>query len=183
MENVFITTDGKEVHYQSVSPIEIQEIRLALMKQAQQDGKQTEPPKYTIRVGDAEQSFPHDEKSILDPKTPQAEKDLWEKYLKDTSETEAEINERISSLVYGEGAVIDAIPTEWEERRKWKGLDVPENPYDKKVKYVLSELLKTPEDLQGFVIAVMKLSMSGVGQEVVNAAEETFRNTPQNSKS
>jgi hypothetical protein len=183
MKNVFVTTDGKEIPYQSISPVEIQEVRLAITRQAKEKGKQIEPPKYSIKVGDAEQTFLHDEKSIADPKTPQSEKDAWDRYSTDTQELEQEINERISGLVYGEGVILDAVPEEWVERRKWKGLDIPENPYDKRLKYILSDLLKTPEDLQGFVVAVMKLSMSGVSQEVVEAAEETFRNTAQNRQS
>lgn len=180
---IFTTSDGKEIQYQSISPMEIQEIRLAIIKKHANLGKRTEPPKYKVKIGDAEQTFSHDEKSIVDPNTPQEEKVAWEEYITHTHELEEEINEKISGLIYGEGAIVDEIPETWKQKRAWKGLEVPENFFDAKVKYITTELLRTPQDLQEFVIAVMKLSMQGVGSEAIEAAEETFRNTTKNRKS
>ena len=46
---IFTTSDGKEIQYQSISPMEIQEIRLAIIKKHANLGKRTEPPKYKVK--------------------------------------------------------------------------------------------------------------------------------------
>lgn len=175
VDNVYVTTEGVEVKLNPVSVLEIEEIRLSVTKQFRAQGKQVEPPEYKVKVGDTEQVFKHDENSIADKNTPQAEKDAWNKYQQDINELTATINEKLSTLIYSDGIVVDEIPIAWEEQRKWKGLEIPDNYYDKKIKYVMTALLKTPADMKEVVVKVMKLSTTGVSQEEIEAAEATFR--------
>lgn len=155
--------------YKAVSVIQLQKIVESVKEKYKLDR-----PTYTANLaGGGKQVYAYDDASIEDSATPQADKDKWLEYKTQEALMQAEANEKTSAYLFYDGIDCE-VDTEWVEKQEWLGLELPKSKFDLKVRYITTELLKTPEDIRGAILEIMKLSVKGVDQSAVKAAEGTF---------
>ena len=158
-----------EVKFKPVSLIQLNEIELAVKQKYD-----LTVPTYIITLpNDETQEFKHTVDSIQDAKTTTLEKEQWEKYQENLTAYNEEVGEKRTAYMLYEG--IDCEPTdEWKDKQKWLGIQLPDNQFDLKVRFVRTELLKTPQEWQSAFIQIMQLSSKGADSAKIKAAENMF---------
>lgn len=151
-------------------------IKLNKIRQSIENKYKLQVPTYEIKLPNGQvEIHKHDEKSIADKDTSQAEKEAWEKYQVTKKEMEAAISEKSTAYAFYHGIECE-IPEEWLEEQKWLEIELPENKRDLKLMYV-TEMLTTPYDIKNAYLEILKLSTKGVDKSTVNAVEDSFRST------
>ena len=172
----FVTAAGVVLKLNAVSRRSMDDAKTDVLREFEKAGKPIEPPKYTVDLaGGGIKEYYHDEESIKT--ATDEEKVAWGEHLACLARLEEEQSERATAVVIVEG--IEAEPTEeWLKYMAWRGTELPDNPYDLKVRYVTYELLRTQGDIIGFTTAMLMLT---AGQEVdmaaIDAAMESFRDS------
>lgn len=175
----YTCTDETTVKFRVASHSMFMRIDNAVEQQFRRDGKQVDPPQYTITMaGGGEEEHDHDEKSIED--APPEEQEQWGNYLDTCAEIETEAKNRSGLFIFREGLECDeetAQSGDWiAEYEKWLG-PVPEDPDERFIIYVETVLLKTPGDQVEAMGHILALMMDGVPEDVVGAAREMFRDS------
>lgn len=182
------TEDGRKVFIKSISMLELEEAEQGLEKHFRAQNEPLDPPTYTVEVaGGGEVEYPLTA-DILEvegnPKETARRKAEWAAYADAVFRFEAEKG-RISQEIILEGIDIE-VPEDgaWEARMKRRYIEVPEDdPVLKRQKYILTEILKTPDDWLTVQAEILLISSSGaIRREDVEAASATFRSqlfTPQ----
>lgn len=155
--------------YKAVSVIQLQKIAESIKE------KYTlVKPTYTVTLaGGAKQVYEYDEKSIEDVATPQEDKEKWTEYKRQFDLMQAEANEKTTAYLFYDGVECE-IEEDWIEEQEWLGVELPKNRFDLKVRYITTRLLKTPEQIKNAITEIMRLSIKGVDNSAVKAAEGTF---------
>ena len=131
-------------------------------------------PSYEIELpGGGIEVHNYDEKSIAEDSTPQKDKDAWVEYQEQFKLQQAELNQKLMDYMYYEGVDCE-VSEEWKAKQEWLGIDLPDNPFDLKVQYVMTEIVKTPIQAKEASEQIFKLSMKGVDESAIKAAEATF---------
>jgi len=160
----------------AISITDVQEIPIDIKNRMESEGRVLNPPRYTTQLPNgAKQEFEHDAQSIQDTNTSESERVLWEKYQKDSLQYDQEVQKQTMRYTLYRGVECE-IPEGWQAERAAFGLSIPDNPIDLKVKYILSEIAKTPDDIQKLFLSIMRISAKGVDEQKIKAAEATFRN-------
>lgn len=176
---IYTTTDGKEIHIRPVSHVLLERIAIVVEKEFRDKKEPIDPPQYTaVLAGGAEEHHDHDEESIRD--APQDEQDAWDEHLKANERLAAESSRRRGLFIFREGIDMqktgaDYAGGDWAERQARWGFDVPEDDDDRFMYYIETELLKTPSDQLGVISHIMALTMDGVPEDLVGAAQQFFR--------
>ena len=148
----------------------------------------TEPtvPMYTaVSVEGGTEDFPHDEKSIQDPKTPDEDRAAWAEYLvaKADHDAKAAANEsrratlRVRFMALRATRVVGHPDLEeWarEQEEEW-AIPVPDGETDRLLFYWTTEAVKTQED--GYKVFNGVMAATGLDEEVLDQVEEMFRNS------
>lgn len=165
-----------------VSITDLQSLQIDIRDKMIAGGKVLDAPRYQTQLPNgAIQEFEHDAASIKDVNTPESEKTLWEQYEHDLQDYNQLVQTRTLNYICYEGVDCE-VSQEWKDKMVWLGITLPENPFDLKVKFVLSEIAKTPEDIQNLTLRIFKISAKGVDEQKIKAAERTFRNTKAGQK-
>lgn len=155
--------------YRPVSIIQLQKIAESI-----KDKYKLVKPTYTVTVaGGGKQVFDYDEESITDKATPKEDKDKWTEYKTQFDLMQSEANEKTTAYLFYEGVECE-IDDEWLEEQEWLGIELPKNRFDLKVRYITTKLLKTPEQIKQAIAEIMRLSIKGVDNSAIKAAESTF---------
>ena len=134
-------------------------------------------PTYTVTLaGGGKQIFEYDEQSIQDKATPKTDVEKWEAYQLNFNAMQAEANEKTTAYMFFAGVDCE-VSEDWKSLQEWLGIALPDNPFDLKVRYITTELLKTPYDIKNAIAEIMKLSGKGVDTSAVKAAESMFSGT------
>lgn len=170
---LYTTTTGQTVELMPLPPLQIQMVQQAASREADEKFGPVPPkPTYTLTTADgAEETHEHDETTVA--ADPEAKK-LWDEWQRLGQTHEAFTNEKVMRFFLLRGVKVD-LPEggEWEQMQKYFGLSVPEDPIERKLHYIQTELLGSLDDITGMMTSIMELS--GVAPEVVEAAKETFR--------
>jgi hypothetical protein len=148
----------------------------------------TEPtvPTYTaVSVEGGTEDFPHNEKSIQDPKTPDEDRAAWAEYLvaKADHDAKAAANEsrratlRVRFMALRATRVVGQPDLEeWarEQEEEW-AIPVPDGETDRLLFYWTTEAVKTQED--GYKVFNGVMAATGLDEEVLDQVEEMFRNS------
>ena len=130
---------------------------------------------YTTAGGDiAEDEM--DDAVADDPKTSEEDKQRWAEYKAAEEEAGQQQFAKIVEVCYKRGIkLLDYEPEgEWlEEHRDWLGLDVPDKSYERRMYFIETEVVGSPEDVMDIVMGVALAS--GIDKEAVAAAEASFR--------
>lgn len=178
----FTTSTGKVIHLQPVANRLFTDTQAEVEQEFVKNGKPVEPPQYEVPTIDgSSQSYYFDQETI-DQRTEKGtltdeEKEAWAAHLECLKELATEQNERTIVVAIIEG-VLDEPTDEWKARMKFYGIELPDDPYDLKARYVTYELLRTPEDKTTFSTAIMLLSAGmEVDQVAIEAAMASFRDS------
>jgi hypothetical protein len=169
--STFRTTEGLEVTIRPVSMLLIGRIRDAIEAEMRVQGQSLDPPKYSVTTATgAVETFEHDDESATSPK----DKAALTAYRAATAKLESEQNKRTSRMLFRRGVVVTAVPAGWAEELAADGVIVPTDPVELRLEYIQMELLKTAADIQGAIMAITELSMTGASQEDLAAAQKSF---------
>lgn len=169
----FYTAAGVEVEYEPISPIVLQESEAGLEAEYRGAGEPLDPPTYTTQLaGGGEQTFPHDETTLVTDE----DKAAWAAYKTANAKLAAEQAQLRVDLVLS--ALKISLPPDgaWEKNYKKWHIKVPQDPDEKLNFYILREILKTPADIFEAMTQVIGASMRGtVSEAAITAAMATFR--------
>jgi len=166
------TTEGLEVKLRPVSRVLIQSVQRTVERELRAKGLPLDPPTYevTTAAGDVE-VHAHDAESI----STDAERAAWAAYEAAQEELSAETNARVSKALLVAGVVVEDPPEGWAEAMQYLGVELPEDPRERRYSYVELEVLKTPADLIQALAGIIRLSMEGAPKESLDAVEALFR--------
>lgn len=153
-----------------LSPILMQKVRLGV----ENDVGIPEKPTYTVPVGTGEhtstQEIEHDKKSIEE--TPE-DKEKWDDYLEHEIEFNAVLNERMAKAIMLMSVKFDMPEDDdWMKIQKILGVDVPDDPDERKQHYLETEIMGSPQD------TIELMAMATIGSfdgEARAAAVSLFR--------
>lgn len=130
-----------------------------------------QPPTYSVKtVAGAVETHVHDT-TTLETDEDRAAWDAYQKNLKDSQE---KLNLALMRVVLLRGIKVDLPADEgWIQEQAFIGLSVPDDPRERKIYWLETEVLASKEDYAAVVAGVMEAS--GVPEEAVRQAEETFR--------
>lgn len=175
MDNTIVTSHGRTLVVRPVPRSELDRIAAQVQREFRERGEPLDPPTYTVETPIGTETYPHDEASIAEAS--EEEKRQWAAYQDAQRRLSMTIwlrNLRLA-IIRGLGMKPGDVPAEWEEEQRLLGLDVPEDPLEKLLAYVRSELLPTEWDAQRLIAKALALSLKGmVSDEEVAALEETF---------
>lgn len=171
--DVIITTDGREIHLHPVSQVLIQKTTEAVRREMKVAGMPLEPPTYEIAtVAGTVETHVHDETTLSNDE----DRAAWAAYQAATAQLGRDTNERVTKLLMLKGVDVADPPPEWAEDQKWLGIEVPDDPRERKLAYIQSDVLKTPDDIVVATMRIMQLSLTGLPEEDLDAIEAMFRN-------
>ncbi len=163
-KNVFVTKDGNRIPLRRVAPL--------LMEKVRQSVKLPTPPTYEVETvgGDIEIHI-HDETTLESDE----DRAAWAAYQTAQAQANNDLMEKILRLLFAK-ATGDVVPAgdEWIKEQTYLGVEVPDDPLGRKIHYIQTELLTHTGDIMSFMSAAVALT--GLDEEVVEAAEATFRN-------
>ena len=164
MNDVFVTKDGNRIPLRRVAPILVEKVRQSVVIPT--------PPTYEVEVVGGDKEFHVHDATTLET---DEDKQAWAEYQTALAAANTDMVERILRLLFVR-ATGDVVPAGdgWVEEQTYFGIAVPVDPMERKIHYIQTELLTHSDDISAFMLAAMGLV--GVGNEVIRAAEETFRN-------
>jgi len=166
MPETFTTSTGVELILKPISPLLAGKVRTSVIW--------PEKPTYQAKTVSGEiEEHPHDETTLETDE----DKAAWLKYLLATAQAEGELNERISKMLFKRGIDYKTLKLpkneSWIAEQEDMGITVPDDPLQRKMHYVETELLASKEEIKSLILRLM--AMSGVDEEVIAAAERSFR--------
>lgn len=159
----FTTRAGVELILVPIPPLLLEQVRASV--------KYPPVPTYTTKTAAGnEETYKHDETTL----TTDEERLAWAEYLAGKKEADRLLNERVMRALFLKGIAL-TMPTdnEWVLEQEFMGIKVPDNPLERKLHYISTELVSTSEDMVGIMSEIMRLT--GVDEAVVKNAEESFR--------
>lgn len=202
--DLMVTTAGRKVRLRPVSHIELQEIDGVVRREFEERDEPLAVPIYEAQIaGGGVQVFQHDEESLeypfslalreTDGDQEAAEKlaaartvgarAAWDAHKDAVARLGAEINRRKGLFLFEEGVADDdtgqawdgTVPKEWIAHRQRHKFEVPEDPFQLRLFYILRGLLVTQQDQSEAAARVLALTATGVDNEKVTAAIDFFR--------
>jgi len=174
-----VTTDGREIHLTPVSQVLIQKTTEAVRRELKAAGLPLEPPTYTVAtVAGTVETFVHDETTLSSDE----DKAAWAAYQAATAQLARDTNERVTKLLMLKGIDVADPPPAWADDQKWLGIEVPDDPRERKLAYIQTDVLKTPDDIVVATMRIMQLSLTGLPEEDLEAIEAMFRSSMAGSR-
>jgi len=130
-----------------------------------------EPPTYEVVnvAGDTEVHL-HDETTLETDE----DKAKWAAYLKARDEAEVRLRENMTRTILAKGLIVEMPKDdEWVKDQEWCGVNVPTEPRERRLHYILTEVIGRPDDLSDIMIGIGRIS--GVNEEALATAEDSFR--------
>lgn len=159
----FTTKAGLELILVPIPPLLLEQVRASV--------KQPPIPTYATKTaaGNVE-TFNHNETTLVTDE----DKAAWAEYKRLKAEADKLLNERVMRALFLKGIALN-MPNdaEWVQEQEFMGIKVPEHPLERKLHYIQTEILASSEDMVGIMSDIMRLT--GVDEEVVKGAEESFR--------
>jgi hypothetical protein len=205
-QKFFTTTAGVRVPIQPISIAELELAEAGVNQDFRDANRMVDPPQkptYVVSVlGGSIQEHEHDETTLEvtpelitetdDPEEKERiakertaeNKTAWGEYLNLKTEHERVLAEmhvaktKIRNEILMEGLAIQ-LPEDdaWEKRQRKLRIRIPEDAEERLLHYKTTVILKTVEDLMGFIEAITTTSMSGiVSEDKVRALTNSFRN-------
>jgi hypothetical protein len=161
---IYETGRGYKLELQAVSPFELEEIKATV--------PEVLPPTYEAKIaGGGIQTHYHDADSL---KT-EEEHAAWDDYLARKRTADAERTKRVTLAMIEDGIANLPQPTEaWEAKRRKRGLEVPDDPDEKMLKFLESEILGSLQDFMALQTNIMRAG-GDVAEETISQIESSFR--------
>ena len=167
------------MHLTPVSQVLIQKTTEAVRRELKAAGLPLEPPSYTVAtVAGTVETFVHDETTLSSDE----DKAAWASYQAATAQLARDTNERVTKLLMLKGIDVADPPPAWAEDQKWLGIEVSDDPRERKLAYIQTDVLKTPDDIVVATMRIMQLSLTGLPEEDLEAIEAMFRSSMAGSR-
>lgn len=133
------------------------------------------PPTYKVEViGGRTEEHEHDEKTIAEPDTPEADKQAWAQYKEKLAELDDDYNSKLARLVLTRGIRYEPHQNgDWVAEHEWLGLHVPDDPRERALHYIETEVIGGQADIQEIILGVWRAS--GVPEELISQIEAAFQ--------
>lgn len=174
--NVYVTRMGHEIEFLPITGL-LEKARIKALAEAEEQGLMTEVPTYTFdTVGGDTDTQPMDQAVADDPKTTPEERARWEQFQADQIAIGTMIFRARLEMCLKRGIRFDYDPGgKWvEEHREWLGLDVPEDPNERRMHYIETELVSGADDMAAIYFGVVNAGVLG-REEGISAWEAMFR--------
>lgn len=192
------TVDGTELRLTAVSHVLLGEIDHVVERRFRSEGRPIDPPTYqAVLAGGQTVEYPHDETTLEHPLEQALEeaggdeeiakqlvrertlenKRLWALHKAAVAELEEAQNTERLEFLFSEGIDWDEeVPESWiaHVRDDW-GFEVPTEPRELRIYYILRGLLKAACDQQAVMVKITKQTAQGVDESAVMGALDFFR--------
>ncbi len=179
--STYTTKNGMTIKLIPVSQMMVEMMRGAVVVEFREAEEPIATPKYeaTTVAGDVEK-LPLDEKSLKVPGNEEETKrrtEAWEAHEDALTRLRAEQRARVLGYQFSNGIDVE-IPDSWEVWMKKYGIEIPEDPEDRKTLYIMTKVLPSPEEMWDVTIRLTALgNKAQFTQEMLEAAEATFRDS------
>jgi len=179
--NTFITQSGYELKLHPVSIMLGQKIGGSLRKRYLAAEEPLDPPTFTmVNVAGEELEAELTENDLEipgDPKETERRRALWGAHQVALGKYTSEYNSLYTDAYLYYGTEIDVDPG-WAAAEAHFGIDLPEDPFERKLHYLQLEVLRTPGDIRDCMVAILNLTASGAMSEAeLDGLRRSFRNT------
>lgn len=180
----FYTVDGRKVTHGVVSLVELEMAENGIEKYYRTQEEPIDQPQYQVPGAGDMITLTLDEESIdafdsdgqPDLEETERRQVLWTEHLAARQRMEQEQNRSQQELMF---EVIDVVGIEspgWRKRQEKYHIEIPDDEDDLRTHYIMTMLLRTPEDIIRAMGSIMASSTSGIlEEEAVEAAVGTFR--------
>jgi hypothetical protein len=133
--------------------------------------KPPEPPSYEVKTATgAVERHAHDATTLETDE----DRAAWQAYLQARADAQTAQSLALTRLVLLRGISVD-MPTDeqWVKEQEWLGLQVPDDPFERKLHYIETEVIAGVADIEAIMLGVMR--ESGVPEELLAQMDATFR--------
>lgn len=171
-DDLFTVRKGRQAGMQ----IKLMQVAAMRLNKVMRSVRMPERPTYeTKTISGRTQVHAMDEKSAQETEHGKAD---WEYYRKSLDDAMLEQNEKMILAILLMGTSCEIPDDGWEQTYEALGLDVPTHPDMRRANYLMTEL--DPSELTRLINKIMR--MSGVSEETIQEAEETFRGEVRNGQ-
>jgi len=179
--NVYTTQSGYELKLHPVSIMLGQKIGGSLRKRYLAAGEPLDPPVLTIiNVAGEElegELTANDLELPGNPEETERRRASWAAHQDALGRYTSEYNSLYTDAFLYYGTEIEVDP-EWAKVEAHFGIDIPEDPFERKLHYLQLEVLRTPDDIRDCMVAILNLTASGaVSEAELDGLRRSFRNT------
>lgn len=147
---IFVTAAGVELKVKAINRFKVDAIFGRLNK--------VRPPTYEVEIaGGGKEVLEHTEQTIQTDE----ERAAWDTYIKELARVQAEVNHAFVNLIMLDGIDFE-IPAGWEDQQKFLGIEVPANPFERKVHYIFTELMTDDQDFPNLCTAILQLGRTNM---------------------
>lgn len=177
----FVNSRGDVIHILPVQYDRIVRIERGVERRFRERGEAIDPPTYEAELpGGEKEVIAWDEVAIEKDGTPE-DKEVWAIYQATLARMKAEQVSLTTRYVLLKGIDSEDPPQEWIDESQYLGLDLPEDPRDLKLDYIVSEKLPTAQDVSTAIGKSITLGLLGVvDEEGLEAMEATFQRAMEN---
>lgn len=180
-DNFLYTDEGRKVRIGPISILDLETVSENVKARFREEGRPIEPPTYSVKVGvDGKDAieYPIDEDSLIvegNEEESERRQTAWAEYQKALNEMQAEIG-RITNEMFLDAVLDEPENDNWIKLRERRGLDVPEDEYERLLLWKRTVCLKSVADFERCQLAVMQLTSGGrFTEEELAAAASTFQ--------
>ena len=186
MSEKYTSKSGVTIEIIPVAYYKLQQVILRIERGYRERGEPVDPPTYvtTVGIGSETAEEIHVHEHVLDENgeivnstlsTPE-EHDAWKRHKDVQAKIANETAMATLKFALQNGILVDMSQNDgWESDHRYYGIDVPEDPRDKKFHYIMSEVLVTPQEQQEVSMRILMKSINGVDPEVEESVSELFR--------
>lgn len=168
-----ITTDaGVEVPIQPISLVTLEMSEQGLLQSYKDRGEPLDVPTYEAELpGGEKEMHQHDATTLRTDE----ERAAWKAHLDAKDRYYNDLSELRQSIIYTDGIMAEPTDDLWEAKQRRRYIRIPEDPEEKRVHWIKTELLRTAPDIVEATTAIMALSAGGVvSREQIDAHKATF---------
>ena len=183
-DRIFRTVAGKEY---MLTPVSMDFVRKAMQgteRRMRAEGEPLDVPTYDVEMaGGTKQAYMHDEESIKQRNDPELT-ELWKRH----KTAKAKLSAENGAIMLKAWVLLGLFPSveaeyndgKWAETAAKWGVEVPTEEDARKLHFISTEILKTPEDNMTFIRQITLLSGRGqMDEEAVDRLMDLFRGIPQ----
>lgn len=174
-DEIYTTNRGYRVKVRPLSGILLNKVENTIRARYEKEGRRLDAPTYVFETagGDAEEEV-YTEESIKE--APEEDQKAWAEYLENTNELTTEIFEKQIELEILESfELLDEIDDSWIRRQQRFGVEVPEDPDDRRVHFFETVVMDHFDRVQMHTRVQLLTAVGSVDDELVKAAEASFR--------
>jgi len=161
-------TSGGPLQLRAVSMEAFNQLRVRVEREMRDNGAPLDPPTYTVRtVAGTLEEHEHTEETLESDE----DRAAWQAYQAAREELQQRTGIRGVRYMLSEGVVLDGPDDAWLQRMDALGLEISDDPLERREQYLTYEYTRTPKDTVMLLQRIMALSAEG-SKELQRAAEE-----------